>query len=112
MKLKIEDGSPHEPGVVYLRLVEADPDHIALEAIYDYSSDLSPEEAVHLPGGGLLTITAEGYVALSPNVDPALGFPLDHDGRLKLDSYCEAQTAKRGRLYGKRAVAITNGERL
>ena len=106
MKLKIYDGSPMEPGVVYLRLIETDPDHIGVEAVYDYTTDLPPEEAVYLPGGGLLTITAEGYVALSPNVDEALGFPLDHDGRLQLDSYCEAQTARRGRYQGKRARLV------
>lgn len=106
MKLKIYDGSSREPGVVYLRLVETDPDHIAIEAVYDYTTHLPPEEAVYLPGGGLLVITAEGRVALSPNVDPALGFPLDHDGRLQLDGYCEAQTARRGRYQGKRAVLV------
>lgn len=109
MKLKIDDGSPMEPGVVYLRLVETDPGHIAIEAVYDYATDLPPEEAIYLPGGGLLVITAEGRVALSPNIDPQLGFPLDHDGRLQLDSYCEAQTAKRGRYQGKRAVLVSNG---
>lgn len=109
MRLKIDDGSPHEPGIVYLRLVETDPDHVMLEAVYDYG-DLLPEEAVYLPGGGLLIVTAEGYVALSPKVDPALGFPLDHDGRLQLDGYAEAQTAKRGLYQGKRAVLVTNGD--
>jgi hypothetical protein len=79
-KLKIEDGSPHEPGVVYLRLVETDPDHVMLEAIYDYGG-ADAEDALYLPGGGLLVITAEGRVALSPNVGPELGFPLDHDGQ-------------------------------
>lgn len=107
-KLAIEDGSPHQPGVIYLRLVETDPGHIAVEAVYDYTTDLPPEEAVYLPGGGLLVITADGYVALSPNIDPALGFPLDHDGRLQLDSFCEAQTAKRGRYQGKRAVLVSD----
>lgn len=108
MKLKVDDGTPHEPGVVYLRLVETDPDHIMLEAVYDYG-DLPPDDAIYLSGGGLLTVTAEGKVALSPKVDPALGFPLDHDGRLKLDEYSEAQTAKRGRFQGKRAgLAVDN----
>lgn len=108
MKLKIDDGSVREPGTVYLRLVETDPDHVMLEAIYDYG-DLSPEDAVFLPGGGLLTITSVGRVALSPNVAPELGFELDHDGRLKLDEYVEAQTAKRGMYQGMRAnLAIDN----
>ena len=110
-KLAIEDGSPHQPGVIYLRLIETDPGHIAIEAVYDYSTDLPPEEAIYLPGGGLLVITAEGRVALSPHVDPDLGFPLDHDGRLQLDAYCEAQTARRGRYQGKRAVLVPDGER-
>jgi hypothetical protein len=104
-KLKIEDGSPHEPGVVYLRLVETDPDHVMLEAIYDYGG-ADAEDALYLPGGGLLVITAEGRVALSPNVGPELGFPLDHDGRLQLDAYCEAQTARRAKSIGKRAVLL------
>jgi hypothetical protein len=103
MRLKIDDGSPHEPGVVYLRLTEAEPDHIVLEAVYDYG-ELPAEDVLFLPGGGLLTITGEGHVALSPNIDPELGFPLDHDGRLTLDQYCEAQTAKRGKYQGKGAV--------
>jgi hypothetical protein len=102
-KLRIDDGSPHEPGYVYLRLTETDPGHIMLEAVYDYSTDLPDDEAVYLPGGGLLTITPNGNVALGPNIDPALGFDLDHDGRLKLDPYCEAQTAKRGKYLGMRA---------
>jgi hypothetical protein len=108
VKIKIEDGSPHEPGTVYLRLVETDPNHIMLEAVYDYGESPS-EESIYLPGGGLLVITEGGNVALSPNVDPALGFPLDHDGRLQLDGYCEAQTARRGRYQGKRAVLVSNG---
>lgn len=107
MKIKVDTGGPYEPGTVYLRLLETDPDHVMLEAVYDYGS--VTEDTVHLPGGGLLTVTAEGRVALSPNVDPDLGFPLDHDGRLKLDEYAEAQTAKRGRFQGKRAsLAIDN----
>lgn len=104
MKLKIDNGPPYDRGVVYLRLTETDPDHILLEAVYDYDNDLPPEHAMYLPGGGLLTVTAEGHVALSPRVDPDLGFPLDHDGRLMLDAYGEAQTAKRGRFKGRRAV--------
>jgi len=112
MKLKIDDGSPREPGVVYLRLVETDPDHICLEAVFDYANDLPLEEAIFLPGGGLLVITADGRVALSPNIEPALGFPLDHDGRLQLDSYCEAQTAKRGKFQGIGAqLAVDNTDR-
>jgi hypothetical protein len=103
-KLAIEDGSPHEPGVVYLRLVETDPGYIMLEAVYDYGDD--PAASIYLPGGGLLTITPNGSVALSPNIDPALGLELDHDGRLKLDPYSEAQTARRGRLQGKRATLL------
>lgn len=94
MKLKIEDGSPHERGVVYLRLVETDPNHIMLEAVYDYGDD--PDASIYLPGGGLLTITAEGQLALGPNIDPDLGFDLDIDGRLRLSPYVEAQTARRG----------------
>lgn len=104
-KLKIEDGSPHEADTIYLRLVETDPGHIMLEAVYDYG-DLSPEDAIYLPGGGLLVVTAEGRIALSPNVDPALGFPLDHDNRLQLDGFCEAQTAKRAQYLGKRATLL------
>lgn len=105
MKLKVDNGGPYEQGVVYLRLLETDPDHIMLEAVYDYG-DLPPEDAIELPGGGLLTITAEGRVSLSPKVDPALGFDLDHDGRLKLDPFSEAQTAQRGRYKGKRATLV------
>lgn len=109
MRIRIEDGSPREPGIIYLRLVEMDPNHIGLEAVYDYSTALPDEQAIYLPGGGLLTITAEGRIALSPAVDPALGFPLDHDGRLMLDEYCEAQTAKRGKFQGKGAtLAVDN----
>jgi hypothetical protein len=103
-KLKIEDGSPHEPGVVYLRLVETDPGHIMLEAVYDYDDD--PDASIYLPGGGLLTITPNGNVSLGPNIDPELGFELDHDGRLKLDAYSEAQTARRGKYQGKRAQIV------
>src|SRR6185436_14374850 len=98
MRIKVDRGPPYEAGVVYLRLLETDPDHVMLEAVYDYGSDIPAEELIHLPGDGLLTITAEGRVALSPLVDPALGFPLDHDGRLMLDGHAEAQTAKRGRF--------------
>lgn len=109
MRMKIEDGSAHEPGVVYLRLVEAEPDHIVLEAVYDYTTDLPPEQALYLPGGALLTVTAKGQVALSPNVDPELGFDLDHDGRVRLDEYCEAQAARHGKFQGKGAqLAVDN----
>ena len=109
MKLKVDTGGPYEPGTVYLRLTETDPDHVMLEAVYDYDDNLPAEEAIWLPGGGLLTITAEGRVALGPRIDPALGFPLDHDGRLMLDEFAEAQTAKRGRLQGRRAnLAVDN----
>ena len=107
MKLKIDTGGPYDPGTIYLRLVETDPDHVALEAVYDYGDD--PDADIFLPGGGLLTITAEGTVSLSPNVDPALGFPLDHDGRLTLDGYSEAQTARRGKyIKGSARLAIDN----
>ena len=105
MKLKIDDGSPHEPGVVYLRLVEAEPDHIVLEAVYDYTET----DDIFAPGGGLLTITGQGRVALAANIDPDLGFALDHDGRLKLDDFVEAQTARRGAyLKGRARLAIDN----
>jgi hypothetical protein len=108
MKLKIYDGSPPEPGVVYLRLVETDPNHVMIEAVYDYGNQ-PEEEAIYLPGGGLLTITEDGRVSLSPNVDAAIGFELDHDGRLKLDEYSEAQTARRGLFAGKRTIlAVDN----
>ncbi len=110
-KLAVDDGSPRQSGVVYLRLKETDPGHIMLEAVYDYRTDLPDEHAIFQAGGGLLTITAEGYISLSPRVDPDLGFPLDHDGRLQLDSYSESQTAKRGRYRGKRAILVPNGER-
>lgn len=93
--LKIDDGTQHEPNTVYLRLVESEPNHIVLEAVYDYGND--PDGSLYLPGGALLTVTAEGKIALSPNIDPDLGFPLDADGRLRLDAYCEAQTARRNR---------------
>jgi hypothetical protein len=107
MRLKIDNGGPYEPGTVYLRLIETDPDHIGLEAVYDYGTD--PEGSIYLPGGNLLTITAEGTVSLSPNINPALGFPLDHDGRLTMDGYSEAQTARRGKyLKGSARLAIDN----
>lgn len=108
MKIKIDNGAPYEPGVVYLRLVQTDPGHVMLEAVYDYGA-FPDVDALCMPGGGLLVITAEGRVALSPNIDPDLGFPLDHDGRLQLDGFCEAQTAKRGRYQGKRAALVPNG---
>lgn len=111
MKLKIDNGSPRESGVVYLRLKETDPGHIMLEAVFDYRTDLPDEHAIFMAGGGLLTVTAEGRIALSPNIDPDLGFPLDHDGRLQLDGFCEAQAAKHGRHQGKRAVLVPNGTR-
>ena len=104
MKIKIDNGGPYEPGMVYLRLVETDPDHVMLEAVYDYVGSVVTD-----PGGGLLTITAEGRIARSPHIDPDLGFPLDHDGRLVLDEYCEAQTARRGAyLKGRARLAVDN----
>lgn len=106
MKIRIDRGPPYEAGAVYLRLVETDPDHVMLEAVYDYGSDLPENEALFLPGGGLLTITAKGTVSLSPAVDPALGFPLDNDGRLTLHAYGEAQMAKRAVVEGKRAALV------
>lgn len=106
MKLKVDTGGPYEADTVYLRLTETDPDHVMLEAVYDYGV---MQDDIFQPGGGLLTITAEGRVALGPRIDPDLGFPLDHDGRLMLDEFSESQTAKRGLFRGKRArLAIDN----
>ena len=106
MNLKVDDGSSREPGTVYLKLTEVEPNHILLEAVYDYSSDISENEALFLPGGGLLTITEEGFVSLSPAVDPDLGFPLDHIGRLRLNPRSEALAAQDGRRLGLRVREI------
>lgn len=107
MKIKIDNGGPYDADTVYLRLVETDPNHVMLEAVYDNGEP--SDDSIFLPGGGLLIVTAAGRIALSPNIDPALGFELDHDGRLKLDDYCEAQTARRGAYYrGRARLAVDN----
>jgi hypothetical protein len=108
MKIKIDTGGPYDADTVYLRLIETDPNHVMLEAVYDYGG-MQSDEDIFLPGGGLLTITADGRVSLSPKIDPALGFELDHDGRLKLDEYTEAQTARRGAFRrGRARLALDN----
>ncbi len=105
MKIKIHDGSPHEPDCVYLRLVQADPNHIVV-GVVDDSGEMILDNARFEYGSALLTITEKGQVALSPAVFPEMGFDLDHDGRIKLDPFCEGMAAKHGRFDGKRAVRI------
>jgi hypothetical protein len=105
MRIKIEDGSPHEDGCVYLALREIEPNHIMLEAVGPGGAPLLDNDRWDM-GGGLLTITGKGKVALGPAIFPELGFPLDRDGRLTLDEYVEAQTATRARYAGQRIKQV------
>lgn len=102
MRLKIFDGSASEPDCVYLRLAQAEPDHIMLEAV-SASGERILDEGRWEMGGVILTVTAKGQISLSPCVFPELGFDLDRDGRVKLDPRSEAATARR---------AVTSGSRL
>lgn len=105
MRLKIHDGSPHEPGCTYLSLIETDPDHVML-AVVDQSgqSVIDPLSEDH--GGGLLILAPDGHLVLSPAVAPSLGFELDGDGRIRLAPWAEKETAKRLQRYGGKRAAF------
>lgn len=107
MKLAIHiDGLPHEEGTVYLKLVStADEGSVAVIAVNERGEDIYDEARPGL-GSWLLTLTANGTLAPSPAVFPELGFDLDHDGRISLDPYCEAQAIKHARIDGKRPILV------
>lgn len=89
-------GILHEPGTIYLGLIDLDPGCVMLAAVdEDGHCLLDPRDDAG--AGGLLCMTAEGRVALSPAVMPSLGLDLDCDGRLLLDAFAERMTALRAR---------------
>lgn len=106
MKLAIHiDGLPHEEGAVYLKLMQLEEGSVSVVAVNERGEDIMDDTRWEL-GSWLLTLTQNGTVALTPAVFPELGFALDHDGRICLDPYCEAQAIKHARVDGRRPTLI------
>lgn len=106
MRLKIHvDGLPHEEGAIYVKLMQSEEDSVSIVAVNSRGEEIEDETRPAF-GSWLLTLTQNGTVALAPAVFPELGFSQDHNGRIALDPYCEAQAAKHARYDGKSLTRV------
>lgn len=103
-RLSVYDGTPHQHGVTYLRLIQISDTEVLL-AVVGEDGECMLDDAAWEYGGGLLMV-ADGRVALSPKVLPSLGFELDGVGRIRLDEYSEQMAAQNAKVGGKRKFRV------
>jgi hypothetical protein len=79
-KILVYNKKPEDPEAVYVEMIQLGNKF----ANFEVKISVCDKNGKSAEGGDLCTVTAKG-VFLHSNIDPKLGFPLDEDGKLKID---------------------------